>query len=271
MAYLLGYIFTDGCLTNVGPRRKDGSPVTLGVKIGSTDPNHLEKLADILGKGVPIDTHKQGKGGFSGMEDRYLHTIRFTRPRMIADLRKLGLTERKSLNMRFPLVPDEFLRDFIRGCLDGDGSIYLESGRKLTAYYGTGSLEFIRVMRSRLQNVGFGEPTIHVKKPDGVKSKNPHYYLRIRGEQAVKFCEFLYESVPPDLMLLRKALVYEKWCGRQPGLAPLHVPAKIPSKRRRQRCLHITGGRHCVHTALPGDVYCRVHQRPSSTDVRETS
>lgn len=206
MAYLLGYIFTDGCFRRV-------TRTCFQVDISSSDREHLEKLAAILGKNVPLHTIKQSRRGFSGGEDRYLHLIRFTRPGMIQDLRKLGLTERKSLTMKFPQVPKEFLRHFIRGCWDGDGSIFIESSGYPAAYFGTGSLAFIEEMRERLRGLGFGRLTIHVRKPDGVKSKNPHYYLKIRSNHAVAFCEFLYDNVPTNLMLLRKALVYEYWRG----------------------------------------------------------
>ncbi len=129
--------------------------------------------------------------------------------------------------------------------------------------FGTGSLEFIKALREKLQNLGLGEPTIHVRKPDKVKSKNPHYYLRVGGEQAAKFCEFLYDNVSPDLVLLRKALVYEKWRGRLSKSLFSDLPAKKPSRLRRQRCVHIMGGELCTQPALPGEVYCRLHH-PSS-------
>lgn len=123
--YLLGYIFTDGSLSRVGQG-------AFRVSISSIDRGHLEKLAAILGEDVKVRSGKQSKKGFSGSGDRDIHSIAFTRPQMIQDLRRLGLTERKSLTMRFPDVPDEFLRDFIRGCWDGDGSIFLgQSGEPI--------------------------------------------------------------------------------------------------------------------------------------------
>ncbi len=204
MAYLLGYIFTDGSLHRV-------SKTNFNVIISSVDRDHLEKLATILGKGIKILTQKQGKKGFSGSGDRYIHLIQCSRPRMIKDLRKLELTQRKSLTMKFPPVPDEFLRDFIRGCWDGDGSIFIQRNGNLRAQFGTGSLAFIQAMHDRLSNRGFGRMTIHTKEPGSGGRKNPHYYLNIISKHAVAFCEWIYDNVPTELMLLRKALVYEYW------------------------------------------------------------
>jgi len=53
--------------------------------------------------------------------------------------------------------------------------------------------------------------TIHTKEPGSGGRKNPHYYLNIISKHAVAFCEWIYDNVPTELMLLRKALVYEYW------------------------------------------------------------
>ena len=175
MAYLLGYIFTDGTLVQAA----SGS---YRLTISSVDREHLEKLAAILGDDIKIATHQQSKQGFSGTEDRYIHSIAFTRPEMIDGLRRLGLTERKSRTMQFPDVPEEFLWDFIRGCWDGDGSIMLQhyiGNKSLVASYTSGSLAFLSTMRERLQKYGLGRLTIYTRQPDGVKTKNPSYSMRV--------------------------------------------------------------------------------------------
>ena len=207
MAYLLGYIFTDGTLTRLAPG-------TCRVMISSIDREHLEKVAAILGDGVKIETRTQSKRGFSGAEDRYIYSFGFTRPGMIDDLRRLGLTERKSLTMPFPDVPEEFLRDFIRGCWDGDGSIMVRDSyghKHLRASFVCGSEVFIQELRGRLNNRGFGRLTIYTRESDGVKTKNRSYSLVMTATPAVKFCEFLYDNVPSSLFLMRKYLVYEHW------------------------------------------------------------
>jgi len=264
MAYLLGYIFTDGSLRRV-------SKTNFAVIISSVDRDHLEKLGAIMGKGVAIRRQKQSKKGFSGTEDRYIHYIQFTRPRMIEDLRKLGLTERKSLTMKFPQVPDEFLRDFIRGCWDGDGSIFIGASGYPIAYFGTGSLRFITEMANKLRDRGFGKLTVHVKKPDLVKSKNPHYYLKIHSKRAVAFCEWIYDNVPADLMLTRKAAVYESWQQqRADSVSPVIRMERTPPRskvlpKRRPRCSNVNRDNlFCALLALPGDIYCKRHQKPSS-------
>lgn len=42
---------------------------------------------------------------------------------MVGDLIKLGITPRKSHTLQYPKLPKQFERHFMRGLLDGDGSI----------------------------------------------------------------------------------------------------------------------------------------------------
>ena len=133
---------------------------------------------------------------------------------MIEDLRRLGLTERKSLTMHFPDVPEEYLWDFIRGCWDGDGSIHHDK-RNLTAAFYSGSLVFIQRMRDRLQNWRLGRLTIFTRNADGVKMKHPAYSFKIHCRYAARFFEFLYNNVPKGLRLDRKFRVYENWRRQQ--------------------------------------------------------
>ena len=114
--------------------------------------------------------------------------------------------------MQFPDVPEEFLRDFMRGCWDGDGSIGLQNqGTDLVATFTTGSFDFITGMRERLSPYGFGRLTIHTQQPDGVTTKNPAYRMKILSQHAVAFCHFLYDEVPSSLFLMRKFLIYDSW------------------------------------------------------------
>ena len=221
MAYLLGYILTDGTLVWKGK-------YTQAVVISSVDREHLYILAALLGTGIPIETKKQSKKGFSGLQDRFIHRLVFTRPRMIADLRKLGLTERKSLTLEFPNIPEEYLRDFIRGCWDGDGSIYPEGTGRLVAKIGMGARRFIAGIRDRLMPLSLGKLTIYVRKPNRRQGrKNPHYMLVISGRYAVKFCEWLYADTPDALCLTRKRLVYERHLGNWSLPTTANCPDKV--------------------------------------------
>ena len=83
--------------------------------------------------------------------------------------------------------------------------------KRLVASYVTGSLAFITDMRDRLRKYGFGGLTIHTRQPDGVKTKNPSYSMRVFAGPALDFCRFLYHDVPDGLLLTRKSLTYKNF------------------------------------------------------------
>lgn len=142
MAWVLGLLFTDGCFS--------GSRVT----ITSVDIKLLEKVKNILGLSKPIAKRIQ-----SYNKSKHIYSLEFYREQMREDLLKLGLVQRKSLIMQFPEVPEEYTRHFIRGCWDGDGSIYISNG-KLNASYVCGSKDFIKKLVQELFKIG-----IHRKIP----------------------------------------------------------------------------------------------------------
>jgi intein/homing endonuclease len=108
MAWLLGLIWSDGHLTNNM------------VEICSKD----YQLVDLVY--ALID------GGRGGTKNGGKHLrLTFTSPHTAGVLRKLGLTERKSLTIGWPIgIPPEYEGAFVRGLIDGDGSVLWSMNRK---------------------------------------------------------------------------------------------------------------------------------------------
>ncbi len=77
----------------------------------------------------------------------------FMRKEMMDDLSKIGLTQRKSLTMQFPMVPENHKRHFIRGCWDGDGGFSVNPMSPM-GHYTCGSKEFIEKIVDELYQVG---------------------------------------------------------------------------------------------------------------------
>ena len=117
------------------------------------------------------------------------------------DLVNIGLTPDKSLTMKFPDIPNEYVRHFIRGCWDGDGSVYIEKkSDKLFASYTCGSLPFIDTMIYELVKIGIPPRTNHERK-----GKSISYYFKISAENHIKkLFHFLYDDVFPNQYLQRK-------------------------------------------------------------------
>lgn len=214
MAWVLGLIFTDGNFQNTPGRG-------LRISIHSMDLEMLEKMRALLKSSREIKIKPQ-----SYDKSKHIYRFEFYREEMRKDLASLGLTERKSLTMQFPNVPDQFVRHFIRGCWDGDGSVYLEKERRIEANYVSGSKEFIKKLVHELFKVGISRSRTRFILYDELKqfglkqnwpkeyplkiyeshrSKSPTYSIKLNSRDNVKkLFHYFYDGVDETILLKRK-------------------------------------------------------------------
>lgn len=105
MAYVLGFWFADGYMRIEKSYR---------VLFTSNDRQILKAIRRALRSNHPIRKTKR---------DRSL-SISFHSKHLYGKLKELGGLRRKSQKMTFPHTPDRYMRDFIRGYFDGDGSVF---------------------------------------------------------------------------------------------------------------------------------------------------
>lgn len=199
MAWVLGLLFTDG---NIQTDRATHQRVS----IASIDLDLLENVSRFLKTTRPIKKCIQ-----SYDKTRHIYQLEFYREKMRDDLHNLGLIEKKSLIIQFPDVPAEYIRHFIRGCWDGDGTIYIDKEGKLNASYVTGSHEFIKRLVLELAKVGItkkrqGYP-LHIHKEK--RSRALTIKLNSRTNLETLF-HFFYDSVDDTMFLRRKYDVFVK-------------------------------------------------------------
>lgn len=108
LAYAVGLITTDGNLSS------DGRHISLT----SSDLQLLTTFKNCLGLSNTIT--KNPKGSYSKKQS---YKIQFGDVSFYKWLQEIGLMPRKTSRLNEISVPDEFFRDFLRGHLDGDGSI----------------------------------------------------------------------------------------------------------------------------------------------------
>ncbi len=103
-AYWLGFIYADGYVS-------DQNNFEVSLKL--SDKKHLEKLKEYLELKLPIYT------------DDYRCRLIYKNSYLVNNLKKLSITPRKSLTLKFPygIMSKELYRHFIRGYFDGDGSV----------------------------------------------------------------------------------------------------------------------------------------------------
>lgn len=111
IAWIVGVLATDG---NLG---RDGRHLTLVSK----DVDLLETVRRILGIAAKITPHPGGQGR--------CHRLQWSDSVFHEWVSRIGLMPAKSLRLEALAVPDEYFRDFFRGCIDGDGSITVYTDR----------------------------------------------------------------------------------------------------------------------------------------------
>lgn len=110
LAYLIGYIATDGSLS------KDNRHVS----IVSTDIAHIENLRSVFNLKVKITMRKRPSERHKQACSLQIGDVNF-----YEFLLDIGLTQRKSKTLGSLRIPDNYFIDFLRGCIDGDGNIQI--------------------------------------------------------------------------------------------------------------------------------------------------
>ena len=191
MAYILGLMMTDGCIS----RTKNGS---YRISLCLNDRDLLLEVARTMGSAHTITDSKYQKG---------INVFIFGREKIAHDLIELGMKPRKSLNLEFPEVPKEYLRDFIRGVFDGDGSVYYPKKSKaktLSTKFVSGSRNFIYGIEKTLRDLGMPEKKIY----EDHNRKNIFYMLRYGHNESSSLYNIMYKKLRGDLYLKRK---YDKF------------------------------------------------------------
>src|SRR5438552_461530 len=122
MAWVLGLLFTDGTIR----AKVDSAPARLSFTQKS--PELLTKVQQLMQSTARI--YSQPRRVYNGRTAGAVFSFGFCNARICERLFELGLTPRKSLVMRFPDVPRDCLRHFIRGCWDGDGTVHTTPDRQ---------------------------------------------------------------------------------------------------------------------------------------------
>lgn len=193
-AYWLGFLYADGCITRYYRNEKLKS-MSLELTLQDEDCEHLVKFKNALESNVPIQ-HKVVNNKYKS--DRIV--INCTS--MCRDLIKLGCTPTKSLILEFPssdILPDKYIRDFIRGYFDGDGGVsytegaYYNKDRKKEyiqhsySCYFCGNKQFLNELKIVLENNNIKVSDLREDK----RSNAVNIYIYGK-ENIERFKEFLY-------------------------------------------------------------------------------
>ena len=196
MAWALGLFFTDGHLGP--PFRQTAARLCFTQK----SPELLHKLKALMHSNTTV--HSRPRREYNGKTAGATFRFAISNARLVARMLELGLTPRKSLTMQFPEVPRECVRHFVRGCWDGDGTVYRQAnGRQLIAKFGCGSQCFVDDMLGALYRDGFPERRVYRLRRGGCDVE--YYYFAFQRPRDIEsLFRYLYDGVPVGAYLVRK-------------------------------------------------------------------
>jgi hypothetical protein len=200
VAYVLGFMFADGYVY-MNPR---GGWYFC---FCSTDRDIIRGIRTAL-----CSEHKIGikLGKIGSARPRDLYVLQIGSKMICTKLAGLGIFQNKSLAIKFPEVPAEFLGGFVRGYFDGDGCVSFkrywrkDRGRwkyQLTARFTSGSRRFLKGLWVALAD--------HIKGGD-LKEKERGWELVFGQHDAVAIFALIYDNVPAELFLERKRKIFEE-------------------------------------------------------------
>jgi intein/homing endonuclease len=207
MAYILGYLYADGSLSDCGYIRAKYISVT------SIDKDRLELFKKLLKSEHNIKIELAPN---KNSHTRY--TLRIGSHKLYKRLGELGLYPNKSLTVKFPIIPNPLISHFIRGYFDGDGCVYLEKNtgingqpilKRLIIAFTSGSANF-------LNGLGHAINKITLKKESRIYNSHKSYQLRYNTTDTMKLFEFMYNSVQGDLFMRRKYNKFKEYLYLRP-------------------------------------------------------
>jgi hypothetical protein len=195
MAYVLGYLYADGSLEDASYLRGKY------LRVSSIEKESIIRIKELLASKHTVvkkpPTSKNGKVGY---------LLRIGSHILYADLVKLGLYPNKSLTIKFPNIPKNYMASFIRGYFDGDGCVMIQKTKgkrqdviikKLSTVFTSGSRDFLDKLAKELQKIiGTDQTNVYV----GHNS----YMLSYSTGDSIKIFKFIYGNGTKSVFIRRK-------------------------------------------------------------------
>ncbi len=194
MAYAVGLVASDGCL------QRDGRVV-----LTSKDRELLETFRRIVGAEVTIRSRSGGFGVIT--EDVWIN-----RPGLYDFMLAVGLTPAKSKTIGPLNIPEEYLLHFVRGVLDGDGTIVILHDKRsrlpmLQTKFFSASKPFLEWLWISLRQTGIVEGgTIYTFN----RPFRQLYSLMFAKSDSIRLLQALYKN-PCAPHLARKKAKFEEF------------------------------------------------------------
>lgn len=210
--YWGGFLAADGCIGKWG---------AIQFGLGDKDKDHLEKFKAAISATSPVSNINRG----DGYQSVQFHVYGAYECHLALETH-FNITHRKSLTLKPPnLVEKDHIRHFIRGYIDGDGSINWSNDTRRKGHWQLGivgtnqMLEWIKLQLQKCV-ASIGDPSV---LPD-----RNIFQLVFGGEQVVRILDWLYQDSTNETRLTRK---YHKYLEAKKYYQ--QNPTRIPQSKYR--------------------------------------
>lgn len=196
-AYWLGFFYADGYIT-VNHH--------VGLALAQKDIDHIKKFRDAISSTHPIHIYPGSNYG----KAEYAR-INFSSSKMAKDLECLGCIQHKSLQLKFPTkeqVPEQFLRDFVRGYFDGDGCITTGGKNSPLRIKVCGTKEFLESLRNYFNAILAPDKVLNKLEKRHKDEKNNYLLCIASLRKSLLILHALYKNA--TVFLERKNNLYLK-------------------------------------------------------------
>ena len=200
-AYVLGLMTSDGW---VCPERN-----IVGIQLQELDYYIIDKIKiEWKTDNKIIDCYKkpfQSLDGTKTYTPQVMKRISINSPKMIEDLKELGIIARKSKIVTLPIISEEIDSHLFRGIIDGDGSIYIHSNKKDIC---------IRIVGSHYL---VAQCCLYLHKRLGINYHHPSSKGNISfvdyssKSEVIVLANFLYKDIDKSFCIERKRNIIESY------------------------------------------------------------
>jgi predicted DNA-binding protein YlxM (UPF0122 family) len=184
--YWIGFIAADGCIADNR---------TLAIELKSIDKKHLQKFANFLETNKPI---KDRINNLNVECSRItIHSVN-----IVNELAKYNVVSNKSKIFTIPVekIPKEYIYDFVRGIIDGDGCIRINNHQQISLSFCSGNFECCKQLRDILG--------IDNKIKKDISSET--WSFQVTGNiKAKAILDRIYENSNEEIRLDRKYNIYK--------------------------------------------------------------
>lgn len=158
--YWLGFLGADGAIVNN----------TVNIELKSIDASHLEKFNAFMENTNPIKFRTNNLNVESVK-------IQINSYELVEYLKQYNIYQNKSKTFEIPedKIPKEYLMDFIRGLIDGDGCIRINNHQQISFSFCSGNKKCVEQVKKILgldNKITQDKYTYHIQVTGNIKAKN---------------------------------------------------------------------------------------------------